>query len=138
MVSSVPAMKAVGIRKLGGGEVLEDLQVPKPTPQPRDLLVKIKACGMNPVDWKLRASNLGMPFPEGATKILGYDGAGVITELGSECSRGFAVYLKLKLTRKLTPVLQHVLNKDDIHPQVEAGNEVECLEFRLETILFLF
>ncbi|CAD7935978.1 unnamed protein product [Amoebophrya sp. A25] len=87
----VALMKAVAIRKLGGAEVLEDLSLPRPTLGDRDVLVQIKAFAMNPVDWKLRCSNLGMPFPENTTKILGYDGAGVIVDVGSACSCGFAL-----------------------------------------------
>lgn len=53
-------MKAWAIRKAGGPEVLEHLEVPKPTlTLPKDLLVKVKAVALNPVDYKVRKNHSG-------------------------------------------------------------------------------
>jgi zinc-binding alcohol dehydrogenase family protein len=58
---------------------LYDTDMPVPTPGPRDLLVRIDAIAVNPVDSKLR---LGVP-PSGP-RILGWDAAGTVEAVGSD------------------------------------------------------
>lgn len=56
---------------------------PIPSPGPKDVIVKIAATALNPVDWKVRTITFlisGYPF------IGGSDGAGTIEEVGSEVS----------------------------------------------------
>ncbi|RAR63793.1 zinc-binding alcohol dehydrogenase family protein [Paraburkholderia unamae] len=64
-------------------QALYEVDLPKPEPGPRDLLVKIEAISVNPVDSKLRQ---GMQ-PPGA-RILGWDAAGTVESVGAEV-RGF-------------------------------------------------
>ena len=45
---------AIGYRIKGGVDVLTEIELPRPTPGPRDLLVKVKAVSVNPVDAKRR------------------------------------------------------------------------------------
>jgi zinc-binding alcohol dehydrogenase family protein len=66
--------------------VFEDIELPVPTPGPRDLLVRVEAVSVNPVDGKLRQG----VDPGGEAKVLGFDAAGVVTAVGEEVS-GFAV-----------------------------------------------
>lgn len=76
-------MKAVGYRKslpIMESEALIDFEAPKPEPKSRDLRVKVKAVSVNPVDTKVRKR--AAP-PNGETKILGYDAAGVVEAVGS-------------------------------------------------------
>ena len=77
-------MKAVGFhspRPIGDPASLVDLDLPMPELRPRDLLVRIEAISVNPVDVKVRAS--ATP-PEGSARILGYDAAGVVEAIGPE------------------------------------------------------
>lgn len=74
-------MKAIGFRTAGPAENLIDLDLPTPTPGPRDLLVKVAAVSVNPVDVKLRA---GSQPADGAPRYLGYDAAGTVEAVGSE------------------------------------------------------
>jgi len=60
-----------------------DLNAEKPLPGARDLLVEIRAVGINPVDAKVRAGG-GPGSPSGDLKILGWDAAGVVRAIGSE------------------------------------------------------
>jgi zinc-binding alcohol dehydrogenase family protein len=60
-----------------------DLTAEKPAPGPRDLLVEIQAIGINPVDAKIRAGG-GPGSPSGDLKILGWDAAGIVREVGAE------------------------------------------------------
>jgi len=72
----------------GGPEVLQEQQCPNPEiSDPADMLVRLKAAGINPVDTKLR--NNGLYFPDALPAILGCDGAGVVEETG-DAVQGFA------------------------------------------------
>jgi NADPH2:quinone reductase len=78
-------VKAIGYYRsltIDQDEALLDLEVTKPTPAGRDLLVKIEAVSVNPVDTKVRMRAAGK---EGSPKILGYDGAGTVAATGPEC-----------------------------------------------------
>jgi zinc-binding alcohol dehydrogenase family protein len=59
---------------------LEDVELPRPVPGPHDLLVEVRAVSVNPVDVKVRARQ----DPGGDVKVLGYDAAGVVREVGPE------------------------------------------------------
>jgi zinc-binding alcohol dehydrogenase family protein len=84
-------MQAFGIRQGGGADSVEVMELPKPELRPNDILVRVEACAMNPVDTKLRNLNPGHPwFPAGSPKVLGYDGSGVVAAVGPE-STGFSV-----------------------------------------------
>ena len=75
-------MNAIQIHKFGGPEVLEySTNVPRPKPGPDDVLVRIKAAGVNPVDVIRRSGQFPFypPFPH----TLGYDFAGIVEEVGS-------------------------------------------------------
>jgi zinc-binding alcohol dehydrogenase family protein len=76
-------MKAVGYFQplpIDDPQSLVDIELPKPDPGPRDLLVAVRAVSVNPVDMKLRAS--AVP-PSGEARILGFDAAGVVEAVGS-------------------------------------------------------
>jgi NADPH:quinone reductase-like Zn-dependent oxidoreductase len=68
-------MKAVRIHSFGGPEVLQLDEIPRPEPKPNELLVRVYAAGVNPMDWKIREGRFGeMPLPT----ILGGDFSGVV------------------------------------------------------------
>lgn len=75
-------MKAVIIRKFGGRDVLELADIPTPVAQPGEVLLRIKAAGVNPVDYKIRAGLLKDRMPYVFPIVPGWDAAGVIEELG--------------------------------------------------------
>jgi len=75
-------MKAWAQTRYGGSDVLEIMEVPKPTPQPKDLIVKVLGAALNPIDTKKRK---GL-FERKDLLILGWDGAGVVESIGTECS----------------------------------------------------
>ncbi|RAK99562.1 zinc-binding alcohol dehydrogenase family protein [Aspergillus ibericus CBS 121593] len=85
-------MKAIGVEYYGPVDRLESREVPKPTDlQPRDILVRIKGVSVNPVDTKVRNGTYDdypdyydrVPRP---FQIPGYDAAGTVEAVGSECS----------------------------------------------------
>ncbi len=73
-------MKAVQIRRHGGPEVLEIVDVPRPTAGPGEVLVQVKAAGMNHLDTWVRRGLPGRTLP--LPMILGADAAGVIAGTG--------------------------------------------------------
>ena len=77
-------MKAVGYKKslpIEDAQSLFDFETAKPEPKGRDIRVAVKAISANPVDYKVRKR--AAP-PEGETKILGYDAAGIVDAVGPE------------------------------------------------------
>lgn len=75
-------MRAVVQHRLGGSDVLAVETVPRPTPLPTEVLVRVHAAGVNPVDWKTREGH-GMAAVLGEPPfVLGWDVAGVVEEAG--------------------------------------------------------
>ena len=77
-------MRAVGYKRslpIDQIEALIDLEIDKPVPQKRDLLVQVKAVSVNPVDTKVRKR---ADPPGGEAKILGFDATGVVAAVGPD------------------------------------------------------
>lgn len=73
-------MRAISQDTLGGPEVLREIELPRPTPGPSQLLVRVHAAGLNPTDWKHRAlPGLFLPAPP---FVLGWDVSGVVEAVG--------------------------------------------------------
>jgi NADPH2:quinone reductase len=73
-------MRAIALSEFGGSEVLKPEKLPEPVPGDHDLLVEVHACGLNPIDFKVRRGALakGRPMPI----ILGFDVSGVVRAVG--------------------------------------------------------
>lgn len=89
-------MKAVRMNEFGGPEVLKIENIERPVPAADEIVVKLYASGVNPVDWVIRngANDNLRPYLT-LPMTLGWDAAGVIEELGSEVAgfqKGDAVY----------------------------------------------
>ena len=78
-------MKAVRIEGYGNEEVMALAEVERPTPGDYELLVKVRAAAVNPVDWKLR-DGLGEMFGLKPPLILGCEVAGTVEAVGSRGS----------------------------------------------------
>lgn len=93
-------MRAIGYRAAGDADVLEDVELPEPTPEARDLLVEVRAVSVNPVDTKIRRR--GGPEEGREVKVLGWDVAGVVRTVGdavTEFSPGDEVWYAGSLVR---------------------------------------
>jgi NADPH:quinone reductase-like Zn-dependent oxidoreductase len=95
-------MKAVRMHEYGGPEVLKYEEAPRPEPAGGEVLVKIHAAAVNPVDWKIRAGmakgfiNYTLPL------ILGWDLSGVVESVGTgvaDWKPGDEVYSRPDLSR---------------------------------------
>jgi NADPH:quinone reductase-like Zn-dependent oxidoreductase len=93
-------MKAIRIHAYGGPEVLQYEDAPRPVLNDDDVLIKVKAAGVNPVDWKIRQGYMKdmFTFPF----IPGWDIAGVIEEIGKKVVNlniGDSVYTRPNILR---------------------------------------
>ena len=80
-------MKAIRIHNYGGPEVLKYEDAPRPKPQAGEVLVRVHAAGVNPIDWKIRAGCRKDILPVSFPLILGWDLSGVIEKVGSGATR---------------------------------------------------
>ncbi|HET9107074.1 MAG TPA: alcohol dehydrogenase catalytic domain-containing protein, partial [Steroidobacteraceae bacterium] len=79
---AMTTMKAVRIRSFGGPEVLELADVEKPTPKDDEVLIRVRAASVNPVDYKIRSGGYPMVKQDQLPKVLGRDVAGEIERCG--------------------------------------------------------
>jgi NADPH:quinone reductase-like Zn-dependent oxidoreductase len=75
-------MKAVVINRFGGNDVVEIRDMPRPSPGPEDVLIKVHAASVNPVDWKTRNGMLKMVAGSRFPMVLGRECAGEVIEAG--------------------------------------------------------
>ncbi|WP_458120889.1 NADP-dependent oxidoreductase [Paenibacillus sp. Z6-24] len=95
-------MKAIVIEQYGDKDQLKQMEVPDPVPGEHQVVVKLKATSINPIDWKLRAGYLKGMMDWEFPIILGWDAAGIITEVGSavtEWKIGDKVFARPETTR---------------------------------------
>ena len=72
-------MRAIRQQTLGGPDVLELVDVPRPEPGPTEVLVRVAAAGVNPVDWKTRTRGAMLGEPP---FTVGWDVPGVVEDVG--------------------------------------------------------
>lgn len=94
-------MKAIRFHAYGDPGVLVYEDAPVPRPGEGEMLVRVRAAGVNPVDWKIRNGNwksLNLPLP----MIPGYDVSGIVESIGAKVTRfkkGDAIYAYMALRR---------------------------------------
>ncbi|MEN3277400.1 MAG: hypothetical protein V7631_3190 [Massilia sp.] len=98
-------MKAVRIHQYGGREVLSIDDIPVPEIAPDEVLVRVVAASINPVDWKVRAGYLAQMIPHPLPLTLGWDVSGVVERVGAAVTQwqvGDAVFSRPDLARNGT------------------------------------
>ena len=76
-------MRAIAVKEWGGRDKMELVEVEPPPTAPDGILVKVKAAGVNPVDFKIRGGYMAAKLPFHFPVILGWDVAGVVEEVGA-------------------------------------------------------
>lgn len=80
-------MKAVCIYSYGGPNVLVYEDAPRPHPGNGEVLVRVHAAGINPVDWKIREGHMKEMLHHTLPLVLGWDVSGVVETLGPGVNR---------------------------------------------------
>ena len=125
-------MKAVALTRylpIDDPRSLVDIDLPKPAPKDRDLLVRIEAISVNPVDTKVRAPK---PQVEAQPKVLGYDAAGIVEAVGDSVTLfqpGDAVYYAGDATRSGSNAEYQLVDERIV------GHKPKTLDFALAATL---
>lgn len=85
--SSKPVMKAIVVHKYGGPEVLKYEEVQRPEPKDDQVLIRVIAAGVNPVDVSIRSGKFANVFGTRLPLIPGSDIAGVVEKAGSKITK---------------------------------------------------
>jgi NADPH:quinone reductase-like Zn-dependent oxidoreductase len=83
-------MKAIALREYGSADDLELVDLPDPKVGPAEVLIRVRAAGVNPVDWKLAAGGLDGLMEVRFPLVPGWDVAGVVERVGFDAGE-FAV-----------------------------------------------
>ena len=95
-------MKAVRIHSWGGPEVMRLEDAPLPVLAEGEVLVRVVAAAINPVDWKIRQGYLKDMLPHRLPLVLGWDVSGVVEAVGPGVTGfqvGDAVYSRPDISR---------------------------------------
>jgi len=130
-------MKAVGYQKslpIADDRSLVDTELPKPAPAGRDLLVKVRAVSVNPVDTKMR---MRAEPPAGEWRVLGWDAAGVVETAGPDAKlfkAGDAVFYAGTLNRQGTNSEYHLVDERIVGPKPTSLSNAEAAALPLTAI----
>ncbi|OLT58392.1 zinc-binding alcohol dehydrogenase family protein [Moorena bouillonii] len=129
-------MKAIGYNQPGpitAPDALIEFETETPELGPQDLLVEVRGISVNPVDVKVRAKMA----PEKGTKVIGYDAAGVVREVGSDVSKfkvGDEVYYAGDITRPGTNSELHAVDERIVGKKPKSLGFAEAAGFPLTSI----
>ncbi|RPK12385.1 zinc-binding alcohol dehydrogenase family protein [Priestia endophytica] len=130
-------MKAVGFCKylpITNEESLVDVEVEQGHPTGHDLLIRVQAVSVNPVDTKVRAPK---DKEEEKPKILGFDASGIVEEVGEECSlfkKGDKVYYAGSIGRQGTNSEYHLVDERIVGRKPENLSFAEAAAMPLTTL----
>jgi NADPH:quinone reductase-like Zn-dependent oxidoreductase len=77
-------MRAAAIDGYGGSDRLVIREIERPAPGSGQILVRVRAAGVNPLDWKIRSGSLRFIMPQKFPWVPGFDVAGIVEEIGVE------------------------------------------------------
>ena len=132
-------MKAIGCTHplpITDPDSLQDRELPKPAPDGRDLLVRVEAMSVNPVDTKIRHSQAAED-QEGALRVLGWDVAGVVDSVGSDVNlfqAGDEVYYSGSLIRQGANSEYHLVDERLVAKKPVSLNMAQAAALPLTTI----
>ena len=109
-------MRAYVLKHYGGPEGAQLMDVPAPTPRPRDILVEVRAAGLSPVDFKFRQGKLRAILRPKLPLVLGNELAGEVITVGSYVKRfrvGDRVFARVAKDRAGAFAEQACVDEDD-------------------------
>ncbi|WP_394836307.1 zinc-binding alcohol dehydrogenase family protein [Pendulispora rubella] len=130
-------MKAVGYRRSQPHDppyAFEDLELPPPNPGPRDILVRIRAVSVNPVDAKVRRGR--NPAPD-QVEVLGWDAVGIVEGLGAQASQfklGDRVYYAGAINRPGSNSELHAVDERIVALAPKSLNDADAAALPLTSI----
>ncbi len=132
-------MRAITIDAFGSVDRLCLNDVPAPQPGPGEILIRVVAAGVNPVDWRIREGGLAHLFPHAFPLIPGWDAAGTVAGLGAGV-QGFVPGQRVfSFCRK--PVIQHgayaefvTMTADGVAPMPAASSFAEAAAMPLAAL----
>lgn len=130
-------MKAVGYREPGPidrEDSLQDITLESPKAEVRDLLVKVKAVSVNPVDTKVRTR---MGSEDGDWRVLGFDAAGVVEAVGSDVTNfkpGDPVFYAGSIARPGTNSEFHLVDERIVGRKPDSLTDAEAAALPLTAI----
>lgn len=130
-------MKAIGYQKsldITHQDSLIDIELAIPKPSGHDLLVKIDAISVNPVDTKIRAN---VPPEEGDYKVIGWDAVGEVIEVGEQAQfykKGDTVFYAGDLTRPGTNSEYHLVDERIVGHKPKSISNAEAAALPLTAI----
>lgn len=130
-------MRAVGYQhslEIEHHDALVDIELPRPTAKGCDVLVEVKAISVNPIDTKVR---MRAQPPEGEWKVLGWDAAGVVVEVGDDVTDfkvGDEVFYAGSLSRDGTNAQFHLVDSRIIALKPRSLSWVEAAALPLTSI----
>src|SRR6266567_1187711 len=83
MMLATPTMRAIGVSGYGGPEQLKLERIERPEPQAGEVLLRVHAAGVNPLDWKIRQGLMKDFMPVTFPYTPGIEVAGVVEDIGS-------------------------------------------------------
>ena len=130
-------MKAIGYTKslpINDPESLTDIELPQPVASGRDLLVKVKAIAVNPVDYKIRQN---VAPDDGNYKVIGWDAVGEVVATGESATQfkpGDAVYYAGDLNRQGTNAEYQLVDERLVGSKPKSLSDAEAAALPLTTI----
>jgi zinc-binding alcohol dehydrogenase family protein len=130
-------VKAVGYRHslpIQDASSLMDVEVPRPLPSGRDLLVRVLAISVNPVDAKMRLRSVPQ---NGLHRVLGWDASGIVEEVGREATLfnpGDAVFYAGAIDRQGTNAEFHLVDERLVGPKPRSLSHAESAAVPLTAI----
>ena len=130
-------MKAVGYQHslpIQDASSLMDVEVPRPLPSGRDLLVRVLAISVNPVDAKMRLRSAPQ---DGLHRVLGWDASGIVEDVGREATlfnRGDAVFYAGAIDRQGTNAEFHLVDERLVGPKPRSLSHAEAAAVPLTAI----
>lgn len=122
-------MKAVRIHAYGNADMLHYEEAPIPDVAPDDVLVRVVAASVNPVDWKIREGYLKQMIPYQFPLTLGWDVSGVVEAVGQKVSRfqvGDAVFSRPDIKRNGTYAEYVAIHEDEVAHKPRTISHVEA------------